>query len=357
MTRLWLFCVCLSACMNSPFGNDGVLPAEDLESSRIKEGTAEAYGVLAMLNDESTTQDVLDVDARLDLRAARSLIAHRDGPDRLFGTADDNPFDDIAEVDAQYYVGGSALARLLDFAQEQGWIPEGPDYVGQWEGVPFTMDDITATLKLANDASPAVLDRDVGLDIRAVQEILFARPIADMNELAEVKHVGPSALRVMRDYAVLHSGAGVGEDCATTSDCSDGLVCLGEINWGTGIFCVDDSMYGDFGVEPSLLIPSGGEVVSTVEVSGLASVPVDVVLSLDIDHPRPADLVVTVEHFLGYQQVVWQGDEAPPSEVVIRAFPSDDAVNGTYTLRVQDLGSGEAGLLRSWSLYIVSNWD
>ncbi len=76
--------------------------------------------VLALVNDLSVGFDELDIDARLNATAARNIIAHRDGSDATPGTADDNLFDDFAELDAVSGVGNSALASLLAYATEQG---------------------------------------------------------------------------------------------------------------------------------------------------------------------------------------------------------------------------------------------
>ena len=68
--------------------------------------------VVAHLNDPATTVESLRADG-LHTRAARNLLAHRDGPDGAPGTADDDLFDDILEVDAVYYVGPVALEQLV----------------------------------------------------------------------------------------------------------------------------------------------------------------------------------------------------------------------------------------------------
>ncbi|MFT5358979.1 MAG: hypothetical protein ACI9KE_006221, partial [Polyangiales bacterium] len=86
------------------------------------EGTREGHGVLRLLNDggdaeESATDFVfLDDDVALDRRAASNLIEHRDGPDGVFGTSDDDLFDTIEEVDDVPWVGASALGKLAEFA-------------------------------------------------------------------------------------------------------------------------------------------------------------------------------------------------------------------------------------------------
>ena len=85
--------------------------------------------------------------------------------------------------------------------------------------------------------------------------------------------------------------------------------------------------------------------------------PVDVILTLDIDHPRPSDLIVTIDNFNGYSETVWNNESNPSNEIIVRAFPSDDAVNGTYNVHIEDTVSGQSGTLLGWDLYIVSNWD
>lgn len=344
----------LVAC--SPASLDGL--ATDT-TARFEESSGEAFGILAFLNDAGTSKDLLDDQVGLDVRAARALIAHRDGPDDVFGTADDNLFDSLAEVDDQYYVGSSALGKLAAYAARLGFVPGGSDVVGTWDGVSFTLDEASAALDLANTAPEDLLDGAVGLDSRAVSGILRARPMESMNELASAYYVGSSALVAIRDYVESSLGAGVYETCEATSDCADGLVCLGEIAYGSGLFCVDESMYGTFTYDEAVVIPdhAGAVLTTAVEVQGLASVPVDVVLSLDIDHPRKSDLVVTIDNFNGYSAVVWDREANPSSEIIVRAFPSDDMVNGEYRLHVQDVVAGQQGVLRGWDLFIVSNWD
>ncbi|MBO6935167.1 MAG: hypothetical protein JJ863_09325 [Deltaproteobacteria bacterium] len=67
---------------------------------------------VAHLNDPATTADGLRSDG-LHSRAARNLMEHRDGADGVFGTDDDDLFDDILEVDDVYYVGPAAIRQLV----------------------------------------------------------------------------------------------------------------------------------------------------------------------------------------------------------------------------------------------------
>jgi hypothetical protein len=71
----------------------------------------ESREILAYLN-EGVSAEGLKA-AGIHERAARSLAAHRDGPDGQFGTDDDDLFDSIDEVDEVAYVGRAAFAQLV----------------------------------------------------------------------------------------------------------------------------------------------------------------------------------------------------------------------------------------------------
>lgn len=162
------------------------------------DGTPAAVGLLAFLNDATTTFQVLDVDAALDSRAAENLIAHRDGPDFIFGTYDDDQFDEVAEVEAVSWVGDAALERLRAYIHSHGWVPEGDDHLGVYDGVSFTVNEAAAVLAFVNTASEAALDTEVGLDRRAVESIMAARPIASVLALSELYYVAASALELLK---------------------------------------------------------------------------------------------------------------------------------------------------------------
>lgn len=174
----------------------------DAERFSVVDGTPEGLGMLAFVNDATTTLAVLDVDVALDSRAASGIVAHRDGPDGRAGTADDDRFDTLAELDAVYYVGDSALNAILAYAVDNGWVAQDPDDVlGTWEGVTFTVAEAEAVLAQVNGAAYDALDVDAGLDKRAVDAIFAARPVDTMPELAGLAYVGPSALGKLKDYA------------------------------------------------------------------------------------------------------------------------------------------------------------
>ncbi len=82
----------------------------------------EELAVLALVNDHLVTAVELDDDARLYKTAAYNIIDHRNGPDRIPGTDDDDAFDTLLELDKVKYVGKSALSRLLAYAIDQGYL-------------------------------------------------------------------------------------------------------------------------------------------------------------------------------------------------------------------------------------------
>ncbi len=179
--------------------SETVDPALESVQLSLKDGTPEAIGVFDLLNSPDTTFEVLDIDAKLNRRAARNLIDHRNGADGVFQTGDDNLFRTVEQVDDVSYVGPAAIAALVAYAYELGWVPAEDDVLGIWDGVSFTADQAAGTLVLANEASREALDDDLGLDRRAVNSIIAARPIPSVEVLSGLYYVGRSALTILRD--------------------------------------------------------------------------------------------------------------------------------------------------------------
>lgn len=390
----------LGACGGAPVV-DGE-PSPDPAALGLTEGTPEAIGVLALLNDPATTETRLDVDARLDSRAAHNLAAHRDGPDAKPGTSDDDLYDDIAEVDGVKWVGSAALKQLVAFAKQEGYVkPAGggvaPSGAGSYEGVYFSARQVALTLQLANTASVKTLDDDVSLDSRAATGIAATRPLSGLDELAAVSHVGATALRLMRDFADLHLDLpvcspaspcpaglkcvgvpvvgqavgrcvdtasvlpGQGSSCTMNASCGAGLVCAGLTQGALGQ-CSPEWMAREFTDESTSGIPDGVSGTSgSVLAFGLASVPVDVTVRLDIEHPRPADLLVSLTDPNGQVVIVWNRQAAGAPDLVgrfvVKGISGDDQVNGEWLLTISDQVKGESGTLRGWSLDLISRWD
>jgi hypothetical protein len=95
------------------------------DGAMVVEGTSDSEGltaseitrILAVANRATLAQ--LDVGAGLDRRAAEGIVTRRDGGDRTLGTADDDRFDTLAELDAVPWVGAAALQDLLVYADEE----------------------------------------------------------------------------------------------------------------------------------------------------------------------------------------------------------------------------------------------
>jgi hypothetical protein len=159
-------------------------------SSKSVEGSPAALGVLALLNDSSTTFSVLDDDIGLDSRAATSIHEARLGGE----------FKTLAEVDELYFVGDSALNKLTDYAAAGGWTAvDDDDILGSWDGVEFTLGQANSTLELVNTSGGTYLDDDIALDSRAVDSILDNRPLDTVLALSELYYVGGSALTTLKD--------------------------------------------------------------------------------------------------------------------------------------------------------------
>ena len=156
--------------------------------------------------------------------------------------------------------------------------------------------------------------------------------------------------------------------CSLTEPCAEGLACLGAYlpDIYDKPWCVQGWMANTFVSAKQLPIPDGNETgaYSEIVACGLASVPVDVVVTLHIDHPNPAELKVILhdpqsspdEPGGGATDVLWNLEPEGATTIVAK-IPGDDAVNGTWKLQVKDLVEGNTGSLKGWSIYLLSRWD
>lgn len=383
-----------AACSSEP----GAEAAFSSEQALI-DGTPRAVGLLGFLDDAATTLELLDVDVALHATAATNLVAHRDGPDGVFGTSDDDRFDDVAEVLAVKQIGPARLKQIADYAALHGWVPEGDDLLGVYDGVPFTVSEAEAVLSFVNAASFEELDVEVDLDKRAAESIVAAKPMRAVLALSELYYVGGSALAKLK-IAAGPAAADEGADCAATADCATGLrcegipfdgapeigkcidpnldipgywddcsaqepcnaglVCIGTIGHGGQGWCGYPWMTGDYASHGApVAIPDDDPAGASLDVYvyGQASVPMDIVVTLDIDHPRPADLVVTLTSTNGSGGVLWNHEDSPEYQLTAAGIEGDNYINGTLTLHVVDTVSGVSGTLNGFELYVSSRYD
>ena len=152
---------------------------------------------------------------------------------------------------------------------------------------------------------------------------------------------------------------GEGASCDATTPCADGLICAGWTLWGAGD-CNPRWMAGRFGGAVHSELASGGVSRDSAVVYGLASVPVDIEVQVQLDHERLSDLRVTLFDPNGDSAVLWdRTDELTEwsRSFVTTGISRDDEVNGRWTLQVEDLATGEAGAVRGFTLFVVSRWD
>lgn len=71
--------------------------------------------VVKYLNDWVTTTDLTQ--AGIGSKAAKNLVARRNGADGAYGTADDKPYETIEDVDAVPYVGPRTIAALVALSE------------------------------------------------------------------------------------------------------------------------------------------------------------------------------------------------------------------------------------------------
>lgn len=166
------------------------------------DGTPGMLGVVEFLNAPSTTFQLLDLGVGLERRAAEGLITHRNGADGWLGTDDDDLFDSIDEVHRVDFVGPATVARLVEYLDAYGTLAAAQGILGVYDGVEFTFEEAAKTLQVANDTPFSVLDDDAGLHAAAVQQIVGARPLDSVAELAALKGVGPKTLEKLKIWAM-----------------------------------------------------------------------------------------------------------------------------------------------------------
>jgi hypothetical protein len=305
------------------------LTVETLEedaAARI-EGTPVALGVLDLLNHEGTTFDKLDNTVGLDRRAARSLIHFRDGADGVYGTRDDQPFQTMAEVDDQYYVGKRALNALEDYAQANNWVVTNPDDIlGVYDNVEFTLAEAEATLEFVNKADAAYLDDDLALNSRAVTSIVDARPVGSVQTLSELYYVGRSALTTLRDAANV-------EDAA------------------------DTPFADDFTQDTADEIPDGDftGLVTRTHVIGVPDHARTITVQLDIRHEDTTQLEVELTAPNGARYLLWDFEPHPEMEHRLDGdWDFGSSANGYWSLTVRDLHTGVVGESWGWNLHVES---
>ena len=149
--------------------------------------------VLDIVNNASF--EILNDEVRLDSRAATNIVGRR-------------PIASMDALDAIPYVATQAFQRLKAFVPN--WTPDAPaepneptpepGEVLEVSGVAFTPAEAAAVIDMANRAPHDLLDNEVRLDVRAANNIVAARPIADLVALDAIPYVAFTALTRMKEF-------------------------------------------------------------------------------------------------------------------------------------------------------------
>lgn len=322
---------------------------------------------------------------------------------RAYGLSIDPPvacFDDAP-------CGDGERCRDAEPASEiAGVCRHDSELLGVYSGVTFTVGDADATLALVNLGGDALLTADVGLTSRAVENIVAARPIATVPALADVPQVGPVSLERARDFARANPAViaalitppvtggcassaecGEGEVCAVypaywsaegvnecrTADsltqahhdclhadplCAEGYICVGLIyNERWGGMCSPAWMATEVDLG-TIIVAAGAERTVDFTISGLASVPVDAAFDFETS---ATNVQATLTLGNPYETVVpvWPHAWFPGAPLAGRHLfftPGDEAVNGSWRLRVHNAGDSALVIDRA-RLFITSRWD
>ena len=151
-----------------------------------------------------------------------------------------------------------------------------------------------------------------------------------------------------------------GDPCATDAACGTPLMACHGATQEAG-YCGPAWMRDTFADAATTPIPDNGTVERRVIARGLASVPTDVIIKLRIVHPRASQLRITLANRSGTELLVHDGTAADDGHdlVIDRPIgvPGDEAVNGDWTLSVQDRAATQTGTIAGWELTLGSRWD
>ncbi|MBZ4333380.1 proprotein convertase P-domain-containing protein [Corallococcus sp. AS-1-12] len=375
-------------------------PAEALavQAQELATGTPAGIGVVLFLNEYSLSFNVLDTQVPLNSQAAQSIINYRFGPDGIPHTADDKRFVSIEQVDALPYVGPAALTALETYARGTGRVELPVDgWVGTFQGVSFNVAEARRVLAVVNTQPLAALQSTYNVPAAAANAMVAARPFYDILKLGRLPSVDATALQNLKTATQqgeegdpctgagtcgpnLHcegkpydgssaygrcvttvSIPGDGASCSRFVPCEEGLACHGLDSGATEGWCRPAWMSGEFTAYADLTLQGNTTPqTATQPVVGLATVPEDITVELDLAHNNPSKLVLTLEDPGGETALLWDGpnEGTPPKRIpVTRGIPRDGSVNGLWKLHIVNPSGVGNGTLREWKLKLTSRWD
>jgi len=351
-------------------------------------------GIVALLNAHTTTVKLLDEDVDIDARAAVGLIAWRNGPDGLYPSLDDHLFTDLDDVTRVRWVGPTTVQQLGRYAERLGLRndPSLDAVVGTFEGQRTTVFEAQNILRVANDTPPDVLDEVVGLDRRAVESIVTARPIYTLERLTGLVYVGQDTLLALRDFAEASDchtadACGAGASCAglarldgrTVGKCrsdealeGEGDACQGDAACGAGLLCSSQALGQGEGVcmpawmtstfvqpHPAATTERSFDLQTHVAVYGNGDVVEEVTFVADASLERPEDFLIFLTSPTGDRVVVFDGAQDDVKQLasprLLGGFVEGSDPNGRWTVSAYNRGQ-RAATLHSFALVVRSHW-
>ncbi|HET9485502.1 MAG TPA: hypothetical protein VFO79_16190, partial [Xanthomonadales bacterium] len=153
-TFVLLTSLLLTACTETEDDGDprdeDVIGDDKADAFGIAEGSPDAHGILDLANEAD--HDMFRYDVGLAGNATAQILKHRAGPDGMHGTADDDAFDTLVELDHVPFVGLKTFTKLLAYARTNGYVPTTPPSTNDpfdpasCSGPPMTIPEIDARI-------------------------------------------------------------------------------------------------------------------------------------------------------------------------------------------------------------------
>lgn len=154
-------------------------------------------------------------------------------------------------------------------------------------------------------------------------------------------------------------GPKLGHSCQDTAECDAGagLICAGESS-GFGS-CSPAWMKRTFEVTQTPVTMSAAVTTLTLDTFGLGTVHTDQWLDLELNHPDPTQLTITLTNPSGTESILHDraASSLSWSKVPLFGFPGDESANGTWSLTITDSSATPTGSLDLFGLTLMSRWD
>ncbi len=162
----------------------------------IAQPSEDEIRALDFLNDPATDLRTLDHEVGVNRRGARNLIAHRNGPDGIYPSYDDDPFQTLEEIERVRYVGPVSVQMILDFARDR-MVDPGV----MVEGILFSSEDEAAVLWGLARVTVDQLTYELGIATHAAEGIVGSGPYESIVDVAAIEYVGQATLLSLLHHA------------------------------------------------------------------------------------------------------------------------------------------------------------